>query len=90
MVFISGDVSQEMRVSPHICLISLKDGRQRVLKVARNAAACSKGEPVALQVALSPACLWPCEAAHRKWHEKIKESTGRCYWLSASMADAAL
>ena len=65
-VFISGDVSREMRVSPEIRLICLKDGRQGVLNVARNVAACKEGEPAALLVGSFPlVCVWPCEAAFR-------------------------
>ena len=44
MVFILGDVTQETRVSPQIHLVSLKDGRRGVLKVARNVAACREGK----------------------------------------------
>lgn len=75
-------------MSPQIHLVFPKDGRQRVLKVARNAAACREGEPVTLLVgAFPPACLWPCEVVCRKGDEDIRESAGGCPWLSASVVD---
>ena len=68
-----------MRVNPRIHLISQKDGRQGVLKVARNVAACTEGEPVALLVgAFPPVCVWPCKAACRKEDGEIRVSAGEC------------
>ena len=75
-------------MSPKIHLISLKDGRQGVLKVVRNVAACREGEPMALLVgAFPPVCLWPYEATCREGDGKIRESAGGCPWLSVSMVD---
>lgn len=77
-------------MSPQIPLVSPKDGRQEVLNVARNVAAChiQEGEPVALLVgAFPPACIWPCEAACREGDGEIRESAGGYSWLSASIED---
>ena len=83
--FYWGDVSQETRLSLRIHLLSQKDGRQGVLKVARNVAACTEGEPVALLVGAFPlACVWPCEAACSWEDGEVRGSTFECPWLSAS------
>ena len=75
-------------MSPQIYLISPKDGRQGVLKVVRNEAACMDGEPVALLVgAFPPACVWPHEAVCRQEDGEIRDSARRCPWLSASTVD---
>ena len=90
-VFISSDASWETRVSPEIHLISQKGGRQGVLKVARNTAACREGEPVALLVGtFPPAYVWPCEAVCMEEDGEIRESSGGCPSLSASMVDSGI
>ena len=51
-------------------------------------AACGKGEPMALLVGTySPACIWPCEVIYREEDGKIRESKGKCSWLSVSVLD---
>ena len=67
-------------MSPQIHLISPKDGRQGVLKIARNVAVCREGV-----IAFPPACIWPCKAACRKFNGEIRKSAGEYLWLSASM-----
>ena len=37
--------------------------------------------------AFPPTCVWPCEAAFRKGHGRVREAAGECPWLSAAMVD---
>ena len=87
-VFISGDVSQKMKVSPQIHLVSPKDGRRGLLKVARKVAACrERGVCGLVGQCFATSLCWPCEAVCREEGSEIRESAGGCSWLSTSMMD---